>query len=286
MMTSSRGFLVAGVVVVALSGGAVSVVEAGEDAASVKGTLVANGTTVELPFVYAYAQDEGFYDPADPTWTLLFVEHAIEPRKLDDAIWDAAYVRLGITKTAEFGDAPELHILSQEIRFSAESGGNITGGTYPELELSSAGPERFAGRVYLPEQQEFFDDTFQYDFSFSAPLSDPSAPIGDLLPAGGGQPGAAYLAWTEAVHSGDLDRIRALVPPEQAELLEDTPEVREELEFMRQMTPAEVTIVSGSSDGETAILDVTGTIDGEAVTGEIVLLKMADRWIATETNWR
>jgi hypothetical protein len=270
------------ILVVAIS----SVASAGEP--SLEGTFTANGEHVELTNVYVFPQKEGFYDPADPTWTLLFVARPVEERELDDHIWDAAYIRLGITKTSEFSDEPRFEVLSQDIRFSADQPGNVSGGTYPSLELTSAGPEVFAGRVWHAEEQKIFDDTFQYDFTFSAPMSDPSAPIGDPLPAGGGEPGAAYTAWCEAIHSGDVDRIKAVVPTEQAAMLDDpslAAQFAEDLEFMQLMTPQNPVIVGGSSDGETAILEVTATMEGEAVKGEITMTKMGDRWVNTDSSW-
>jgi hypothetical protein len=257
---------------------------AGETAASVEGSLVVNGTTVELPYVYAYAQKTGFYDEADPTWTLLFVSHPVDERSLDDHIWDAAYVRVGITRTAEFGDEPELQVLSQDIRFSADAQGNVSGGTYPQLELASAGPEIFAGRVYHTEPVEFFDDTFRYDFTFSVPLSDPFGPIGEPLSAGGGEPGAAYLAFVDAIHAGDLERLKALVSPDQAAMLEGE-DAQDNIGFIQMMTPTGVEILGGSSDGETAILQVTGTMDGDSVAGEITLVNQDGLWIATGSAW-
>jgi hypothetical protein len=250
----------------------------------VVGSLVVNGTTVELPFAYAYAQKTGFYDEADPTWTLLFVSHPIDERSLDDHIWDAAYVRVGITLSSEFSDEPELQVLSQDIRFSADAQGNVTGGTYPQIELVSVGPEIFAGRVYHTEPAEFFDDTFQYDFSFSVPLSDPFGPIGEALPAGGGEPGAAYLAFVDAIHAGDLDRLKTLVSPDQAAMLEGD-DAQDNLGFIQMMTPTAFEITGGSSDGETAILRITGTMDGEIVAGEITLVHQDGLWIATGSAW-
>jgi hypothetical protein len=262
----------------------IPVAGASEAAASVEGTLVVNGTTVELPYVYAYAQKTGFYDEADPTWTLLFVSRPVDERSLDDHIFDAAYVRVGITLSAEFSDEPELQVLSQDIRFSADAQGNVSGGTYPELELSSVGPETFAGRVYHTEPAEFFDDTFQYDFSFSVPLSDPFGPIGEPLPAGGGEPGAAYLAFVDAIHAGDLERLKTLVPPERAAMLEGE-DAQDNIGFIQMMTPTNVEIVGGSSDGETALLEITGTMDGESVTGEITLVHQDGLWMATGSAW-
>jgi hypothetical protein len=258
---------------------------ANQPTATVEGSLVANGETVQLPYVYAYAEKKGFYDEADPTWEVLFVAQPIAERDLDDTIWDSAYVRLGITLSATFDDEPTLQVYSQDIRFPGESSGNLSGGSYPQLELSATGPDRITGRVYHTETQKFFDDTFQFDFTFVAPLSDPFGPIGDPLPTNGGEPGAAYLAWTKAIHAGDVEQLKSLVPADKAEML-DGEDVKETLEFMAMMTPTDVTIVGGSSDGQTAILQVTGTMDGESVEGEITLIREEGLWIATETAWK
>ena len=114
-----------------------------------------------------------------------------------------------------------------------------------------------------------------YDFTFKAPLSDLNAPIGDPLPPGGGEPGKAYIAWVEAVHSGDPQRLKPLVSPELAE----------ELELMKSMTPTDLKILSGSSDGKTAILEVEGKMEGETLRGEITLSKEGEHWMATKTSW-
>jgi len=254
-----------------------------EGETSVSGTLTANGSSIKLPFVYVWALEKGFYDDNDPAWKILFVERAVPERELGEMIWDAAFVEIGITRTAEFGEGPELQVYSQNLRLAADAG-NISGGTYPNLELESTGPERFAGRVFLPEPQEFFDDTFQYDFTFSAPLSNPEAPIGDTLPAGGGEPGAAYLEWVAAVHSGDLARIKAVVPDELAAQL-DGEDATSAIELLAAMTPTDVTVLGGSSDGQTAVLEVEGAMDGEKARGEVTLEKMGGIWVATKSSW-
>ncbi len=258
---------------------------AGADGA-ISGTFTVNGAPVELPHAYVWPAEEGFYDAVDPTWTLLFVDRALEPRDLGGMVWDAAFLEIGITETAEFGDQPEIQVYSQTIRFSADQGGNVTGGSYPEVEFTLEG-DRVKGRVFHAEEQEFFDDAYQYDLTFDLALSDPNAPIGDPLPADGGAPGKAYLAWIEAVHSGDLSRLKAIVPAEMADQLDETTdeEVQEELELMQIMTPKKVEIVSGSMDGDTAILKVIVTVEGANVNeqgdAEITMTKMGDFWIPT-----
>jgi len=260
---------------------------AAEDA-TVEGKLIANGKEVALPYVYVWKKKEGFYDPKDPTWAILFVEHPIKPRDLGKHVWDSAWVEIGVTKTAEFSEQqqPELNVYSQSIKMSADSGGNISGGEYPQIELEGLDAGSVSGRIWLAEQQEFFDDKFQYDFTFTAPMSDPNAPIGEALPAGGGEPGQAYLKWVEAVHSGDIEKLKSIVPEEMAaEMASASPEeVREQMGFMQAMTPTGVTITGGSSDGETAILQVEGNLEGEKVSAKVILTKMGNFWLPTETS--
>lgn len=254
--------------------------------ATVVGTLTANGESVELPYVYIYAEEKGFYNDNDPTWKILFAARQIPERELEDSFLDFPYVKLGLTHTSEFDDTPRMQVYSQDVRLPNKPG-NISSSTYPELELEKNGPEGFAGRIYLAKPVEFFEDTFQYDFTFQAPLSDPDAPIGEPLPPGGGEPGQAYVDWVKAVSSGDVEQIKRLVPAEMAEMLEtkEASEVAEELEMLKLMSPSEVTILSGSSDGETAVLEVEGLMEGQKVHGKITLTRHGSHWIATKTAW-
>ncbi len=253
---------------------------------TVSGVMIASGVQVELRYIYIWAEKEGFYDPADPSWKILFVEREIEQRELGEPIWDAAWVEIGITETSEFGDQPELQVYSQSIKLSADSGGNLSGGTYPQIELQGLGSGRISGHVYHTETQEFFDKTYSYDFTFSASLSDPDAPIGDPLPAGGGDPGRAYLKWVEAVHSGALEALRSIIPSEMAEQLDSVSaeEAQEQIEFMQLMTPTNVKILGGSTEGEIAVLDIEGLIEGEKVTGEITMTRMGELWVPTNSS--
>lgn len=268
-------------------------VGANDSGGMVEGVFTFNDEKVELPYVYIWPLAGGCYDEADPAWRLLFVDRPIQERELDAIPRNGAFVSLGVTKTIGFPDEPEfdepqIKICSQYFRESADIGGNSSGGVDPTIEFSEPLPGKFSGRVYHDGPQEFSDDTLHYDFTFSASLSDPNAPIGDPLPAGGGEPGAAYLAWCDAVHSGDIEKFRPLLPAEQVAMLDDPQaqaEFSEALEFMQAMTPKDLEILGGSSDGETAILNVTGTIEGEALKGEITLTRHGDKWMSSGDSW-
>ncbi|MCK7595354.1 hypothetical protein [Pseudomarimonas salicorniae] len=246
---------------------------------SASGTFTLNDNPVALRHAYVYREAEGFYDPADPTWTVVFSGKPLAPREVDGSGIDPS-LRIGLTLTSEFGDAPSLQVLSQNMYID---GFSLSGGEYPTLALEQNGPEVFSGRMFLPEKQEFFDKTYFYDLRFHAVVVDPDAPIGDALPEGGGEPGAAYIAWTRAVHAKDLKALKALVSPDMAAML-DSPEAAEELEFMALLTPTDVRIVKGSSDGKTAILHIEGKMEGEAVKGEVTMERQGPLWMATSTS--
>lgn len=244
------------------------------------GTFTINGESVDLSHAYVYREPEGFYDPADPTWSVLITAESVAPRDVDDPFIDPS-LRLSLTLTSEFGDGPSLQVLSQNLRVGHFS---MSGGEKPLLQLEQEGPEIFAGRVHLAEPQTFIDDSYDYDLNFHALPVDPNAPMREALPVGGGEPGAAYLAWVNALHSLDVDTIRTLVTPDMAQMLDD-PEADVQLEFLATTTPTDVRILEGSSNGETAILQVEGSMDGESVTGEVTLERHGEQWIATSGTY-
>ena len=248
----------------------------GPEPGTATGTITVNDEPVALRHAYVYREAEGFYDPADPTWSVLITAEPVAPRDIDDFFIDPS-LRLKLTLTSEFSDSPSLEILSQNLLIGDFS---HSGGEPPLLELEQQGPEIFAGRIHLAEPRTFFDDSYHYDLSFHALPADPNAPIGEALPEGGGEPGAAYRAWVSALHTLDIDAIRTLVTPDMAQMLDD-PEAAEQLEFLASMTPTDVRILGGSSDDNTAILQVEGSMDGETVAGDVTMERHGELWIWT-----
>ncbi len=62
-------------------------------------------------------------------------------------------------------------------------------------------------------------------------------------------------------------------------------DTKEAIEFLQMMTPSDIKVLSGSSDGGTAILKVEGSMDGEKHHGEITLVKMGELWVTTKESW-
>ena len=92
------------------------------------------------------------------------------------------------------------------------------------------------------------------------------------------------MAWVSAVHAGDKERIKSLLPADQADVVE-APVFSSDLRFIQKMTPVDVRINSETRSGETALLRVTGTMGGEQVKGKIKMRYMDGKWIKTVVKW-
>jgi hypothetical protein len=130
---------------------------------SVSGDFRIDEQVIEFRHVYAQREARGLDGDNDPTWILLFSPVALPLRKVDDLGLDPS-LRIGLTSTTTFDDTPTLRVLSQSI---FHAGRSFSGGTLPQLELDESGPDRFAGRLFLPEPVTFLGITIHYDIRFS-----------------------------------------------------------------------------------------------------------------------
>lgn len=109
------------------------------------------------------------------------------------------------------------------------------------------------------------------------------------LGAGGGEPGKALIAHFDATRSGEVDRVRAEMHPENHAQLDEMIAAGEAdmiLGMMKMMTPDEITITGGRIDGDSAEVEFTGNSDGNPVTGAASLGKSGDRWLVKKVNMR
>ena len=121
-----------------------------------------------------------------------------------------------------------------------------------------------------------------FDLSGGGVAMMPVKPWGKPLPAGGGEPGATYMAMHKAALAGDADGMVQFATKERAEQMEKmrkAPEFPGMLEMMKAMEPKEVRVVSGQADDTRAELKIAGKeADGAALTGTVKLVKEAGSW--------
>ena len=114
-------------------------------------------------------------------------------------------------------------------------------------------------------------------------------PPGQPLPAGGGEPGKAYLALNKAMIAGDLDTLEKLLAPEQAAQMREArgkPDFAAQIALMQAMTAHDVRIKSGRIDGDKAWLEFDGT-EGDAMrSGSVEMAKEGGKWRVVSESTR
>lgn len=268
------------------------------------GTLTANGKTVKLTHAYATRKPNPFDKKLTDAY-VVFTDRAMPAEKATDTFGlmeaegiNAVTVEITPDKSVVSGElySPSFKKMHQ---FSAVG--------MQKLDITTMTKDRIAGRVYIEKMQDFFDEKYTYDIRFDVPLAAgatssatppagasaaPPAPAasgasqakGKPLPAGGGEPGKAYMAYQKVLMSGDLAALRKSVGDEQAKQMND-PDFPKMLKLVQAMQPKNIRITGGTSDGTTATLNATGK-DGDATsTGTITMALQGGVWKVTKESW-
>jgi hypothetical protein len=135
------------------------------------------------------------------------------------------------------------------------------------------------------------DDDLKCELSFDlalggkGPAGKPPPPPkawGTALPAGGGAPGAAYMAMHKAALAGDVNTMIKTATKSRAAEMEKArkqPEFAGMIELIKAMEPAEVRVVSGRADATHAELQIAGKEgDGAVMKGTVKLLMEDGAW--------
>jgi len=105
---------------------------------------------------------------------------------------------------------------------------------------------------------------------------------GTALPAGGGAPGAAYLAYHAALVKRDRAALKPLLSLDRQQTWTDAEkkgQVEKFVEYLADEHPDKsVRVVQGFVKGNTAVLLVTGDSVAGKFAGEVLLMKEKDAW--------
>lgn len=166
----------------------------------------------------------------------------------------------------------------------------MSGFTRAELKAVTLRKDRIEGSFETKQPEDFLKHQYRIKVAFNAlirqatlPAPLPDAKTGKKLPADGGEPGHAYLAWQEAVRKRDLAAIRRLKPASMPDLPDD--KLKKAIETMVEMSPKEIKLVEGYQKGDLAALYVVGVEDGEKQYGTIRMEKTGDVWRVTDEKW-
>lgn len=160
---------------------------------------------------------------------------------------------------------------------SADPSDGFSFGGQGKVEMVKNDDRRVEGRYRTEKPDSFFDKTYEFDFRFAVDLLGGSLE-GTALPAGGGDPGKAYLAYVKALQKPDIKALKSLTTADNQgsfDLWED----KDFLKLARSMELKEAKVTSGLQKGSIAALEVTGkNFDGDAMGGRIYLRQEGGAW--------
>lgn len=139
---------------------------------------------------------------------------------------------------------------------------------------------RVQGRYFMAAPSDFFDKTFQFDFSWDAPVLAGST-SGTPLPAGGGAVGAAYQKYLTAMGRGDLAALRGAVTSERAAELPDVKggDAKKFVELIQLFELKTATVQGGAQRDDAAVLFVKGTgFDKSPNAGRVIMQREGGVW--------
>jgi hypothetical protein len=140
--------------------------------------------------------------------------------------------------------------------------------------------DRVKGTVSTTRPLELNDSRLSLAVTFDLPKPGAPAP-GTPLPAGGGEPGKALLAWVEAYRQGDFATLERVLPPGKAAdqwgYYEDPKERAEAIRQDGNLEPKSAKVLSGVRLGDYALLTVeVPPLWGEGRQKALVGLSLVD----------
>ncbi|NJD55809.1 MAG: nuclear transport factor 2 family protein [Nitrospirae bacterium] len=260
------------------------------ESGSASGTVTIDGSKLRLKHAYGMAQPNTF-DKQKTDIAVLITEQPLpedalsELEDLMDATqkqhnWVFFKINAEGKPIYEVLDHPKLgnsHLM-------------MSGFTHAAFTAKTLGKGRVEGTFETGKAVDFMGYQYEIKVVFQTPLVQAKLPeplpdekSGSSLPAGGGKPGKAYLAYVKAILTGDVKSIRRFLSPDKADLTDD--ELKEGLELLRQMTPEDLKIIKGFTAGDRAVLYVAGTVEKEKEYGTIEMKKTGGEWQIVRESW-
>jgi len=268
----------------------------GAEKGTASGKLTLDGKSAGLSHAYAMAQPNTF-EKNKTDIAVLITERPLQDgalRDLEDLadagrdIQESSWVFFKIDDSGK----PVFEMIYQPML--GESRLMMSGFTHAEFIYKVLEKERIEGTFRTKKPEEFVGHTYELDVAFKAqvvqakkPEPLPDAGSGKALPAGGGEPGKAYMAYHAALMNKDIEEFRKFAPETvKGKKLSDN-DLEEGMEFMALMTPPKLTIEKGfiSANGERAVLYVTGMIENEKNYGTAEMIRSGGRWRTNRESW-
>jgi hypothetical protein len=207
------------------------------------------------------------------------IQAAFDPHMVainDEAIRDRNYVLLWADADGAIGmNATFSKTMTQ---FVDDTSGGL------RVTWTTRSAARLDGRLFSTAPLRTMDGTtYTVDLRFAVDV--PSPAVGDALPAGGGDPGKALLAFFAAVAAKDWDAIRAASSPAALQIFDksyNTPQenAADVADLVDAWIPKEQRVVArGLLSGDSAMLDVEGEMfPGTMGLSRVRMVKAGSVW--------
>jgi hypothetical protein len=289
---------------------------AAEQANNASGSVTVNGQAVALHHAYAR------YDAHDKATRVLITDRALDAGMLaEESSGEFSRERPSFRQLSKSGDAAGIELFISDANevetvevFSKAFGmpTPISGSKF-WYEPSRLSAGWIGGHSRSKEADTFFKLVWQYDVSFLTTIGQkgfevPSAPAlaaarktsgalaaARILPAGGGEEGAAYLAFRRSIDARDgkamLNQMTASMKSAVAAEMHSSPLTESAMgswAFMQSMPPGKVEVAGGVRDPEGTTLELrkTLTTGGTNTFGIAKLVKEQGVWKIAADNWR
>jgi len=280
------------------------------------GSLTVNGQATALHHAYAR------YDAHDKQTRVLITDRALDTTMLaEESSGEFSGEKPSFRQLSKTGDAAGIELFINDanevetVEVFSKAFGMPTPITARKFwyEPSRLSAGWVGGHSRTKEADSFFKLTWQYDVSFLTTVGQngfeiPSGPAlasarkandaleaTRMLPAGGGEEGAAYLAYRRSLDARDgkalLGAMTASMKSAIAKEMSSNPLTESALgswAFMQSMPPGKVEVVGGvrDSDGTTLELRKTPAGGGTNSFGVAKLVKEQGVWKIDVDNWR
>ncbi len=257
------------------------------------GTMTIDGASVKLAYAIARSKPNVFDEKKKDVEVLLSdqqlpAETFADDRKLFEAMNGGAIK--GLVVTIDDEEKPyHVQILHPATSLQLSGSGIFE---YDSFDYSQ---KHAAGRFFTNGMEDFGGGShkYAYDVTFAVPVQTIVRPAevtldasnGTKLPAGGGEPGKAYMAFDKAARSGNIAEMKKL-----GSKTNPMPEMKPEelnamIELIKIMRPAKVKVTGGFTSGDHATLSVEGERDSKKTTGTIEMQKEDGGWHLLGEKW-
>ena len=260
------------------------------DPGTAKGTMTVGGKKTDLKYAVAKNTPNGFDKKITDVVVLLSnVPVTAEQFASIGKMMDLA--DSGKLTGIEAEITPDNKIISGQI-YSPEfhlSGNSFSATGMHQFDPKTNTKTEVEGKLSTTHESSFKNVAFSYNATFHAVVTAPKteAPAklkGTPLPAGGGDLGKTYLAFTKSVGAGDMKAVKSGVSAERAAQM-DTPDFKQMFPLIQAMQPKNIKVTGGAVDGDNATLNATGVSDGAKATGTITMVREGGKWKVAKESW-